>query len=365
MIRCAQRTFNRLRTVPTSQIDAASLPPEEILHHLEALTRHRDSVLLKSSVMRSLLNLLGAKRVRLFDLFKKNDSFNLALSSWSELDTIRSLQDLPRESEMESIESNPVFALCLRLEQFVSNIDSDGDYLACLPLMLGGKPIAILELTRATPFEQHDLDVLSGVTAVFMNYLSLLEDSQQDTLTGLLNRKTFDHGFAALLASLHPNPRDQERRTVQGEKHWLAVIDIDHFKRVNDQFGHLYGDEVLLLMANLMRNSFRKQDRLYRFGGEEFVVLMRGVGYEGARHKLEQFRQNVEQQTFPQVGKVTVSVGFAPIHESDTPNAVLGNADDALYYAKEHGRNQIQCHTTLVEQNLLATKSLNTCVELF
>lgn len=351
--------------MPTAKTDVSALPPEEILLHLEALTRHRDSVLLKSSVMRSLLNLLEAKQVRMFDLLKRNDSFNIALSSWSEHDTIRSLQDLPSESEMEPIESRPIFALCLRLGKLITNIDSAGNFLSCLPLMLRDKPIAILELSRPTPFAQHDMDILNGVIAVFMNYLSLLEDSQQDTLTGLLNRKTFEHGFSALLTSLSPRSHDQERRTVQTEKHWLAVIDIDHFKRINDQFGHLYGDEVLLLMANLMRKSFRKQDRLYRFGGEEFVVLMRGVGHEGAHHKLEQFRKNVEQQDFPQVGRVTVSIGFAPIHESDTPNAVLGNADDALYYAKEHGRNQIHCYTTLVEQNLLATKSLNTSVELF
>jgi diguanylate cyclase (GGDEF)-like protein len=207
----------------------------------------------------------------------------------------------------------------------------------------------------------------TGMISVYRNYLALLEDSQRDTLTGLLNRKTFDTGFAVFLSSaVHLDAELQDdRRSHKEGSHWLAVMDIDHFKRVNDTFGHLYGDEVLILMANLMRGSFRQGDRLYRFGGEEFVVLMRDVDFADVKKKLDDFREKVEQHVFPQVGQVTISIGFTSVMPTSTPAMVLGEADEALYYAKGHGRNQVRCYGELVEQKLLAEKTVHTEVDYF
>jgi GGDEF domain-containing protein len=123
---------------------------------------------------------------------------------------------------------------------------------------------------------------VGSILRVYRNFQGLLDYSERDTLTGLLNRKTFDERFPA---HRHPPaPPDAARRAptaaaARGRcpavRYWLGVIDIDHFKRVNDGFGHLIGDEVLLLLSRLMRSSFRFHDHLYRFGGEEFVALMR------------------------------------------------------------------------------------------
>ncbi len=120
-----------------------------------------------------------------------------------------------------------------------------------------------------------------SILRIYRNFQGLLDYSERDTLTGLLNRKTFDESFLKAMAE----PCAAAGAGVAGERppgtaararsYWLGVIDIDHFKRVNDNHGHLIGDEVLLLLARLMRSSFRFHDRLYRFGGEEFVVLMR------------------------------------------------------------------------------------------
>ena len=102
-----------------------------------------------------------------------------------------------------------------------------------------------------------------------------------------------------------------DKRNVQDNStHWLAVSDIDFFKRVNDDFGHLYGDEVLLLMANIMRETFRGTDILFRFGGEEFVIVLRSTNQQGAHQALERFRITVEEYDFPQVGNVTISIGY-------------------------------------------------------
>src|SRR5213076_2390666 len=118
--------------------------------------------------------------------------------------------------------------------------------------------------------------------------------------------------------------RVERRHYEDGKEQWLAVVDIDHFKRVNDKFGHLYGDEVLILIANLLQSSFRAHDRVFRFGGEEFVVLLRSTTLDNARKIIDRFRVNVEAYVFPQVGTVTVSVGFVSISGYESPVVTLG-----------------------------------------
>jgi diguanylate cyclase (GGDEF)-like protein len=145
----------------------------------------------------------------------------------------------------------------------------------------------------------------------------------------------------------------------------MGVIDIDHFKRVNDTYGHLIGDEVLLLLARLMRASFRFDDRLYRFGGEEFVVLMRCTDAPSAALAFERLRSNVERHLFPQVGRITVSIGFTELKRGDTPSGAFERADKAVYFAKGQGRNQVRHHAELVASGHLEDDTKVGDVELF
>ncbi len=126
------------------------------------------------------------------------------------------------------------------------------------------------------------------------------------------------------------------------------MVDIDFFKKINDNFGHLFGDEVLLRVAELMRQSFRSNDKLFRFGGEEFVVMLRSVGEDDVRGIFDRFRLAVERHDFPQVGRVACSVGFARIDPRLSPADLLGRADEALYYSKRNGRNQVNGFDELV-----------------
>jgi diguanylate cyclase (GGDEF)-like protein len=135
---------------------------------------------------------------------------------------------------------------------------------------------------------------------------------------------------------------------------WLCVVDIDHFKRVNDSFGHLFGDEVLLRMGELMRKTFRGGDRLFRFGGEEFVVILNAADETLAATSFNRFRASVEKHEFPQVGQVTCSIGFTAVSNMDVPTDVVGRADEALYFAKENGRNQVCCYERLVAEGAIA-----------
>lgn len=144
------------------------------------------------------------------------------------------------------------------------------------------------------------------------------------------------------------------------------MLDIDHFKKVNDNFGHVYGDEVLLVFSQKMREVFRKEDILFRFGGEEFVVILEPCSLNNAKIALERYRKVIAEHEFPQVGRVTVSIGFSKIPHEDYPLDVLNQADKALYYVKNAGRNQALNYEELVEQGKIKHKEYSSGeIELF
>lgn len=209
---------------------------------------------------------------------------------------------------------------------------------------------------------------MRGFAAIYRNFLTILHEAERDTLTGLKNRKTFDEKIGRIitqsrtLAQLVPEERRQHG---EGEHHWLGMLDIDHFKRVNDTFGHVFGDEVLLLFSALMRKIFRSDDLLFRFGGEEFVVVLAPTTAAHARQTFERFRATVEGFSFPQVGQITVSIGFVAITSGDIASAVIGQADEALYWGKRNGRNQIRRYEDLLRDGHLSPHTEEGGMELF
>jgi diguanylate cyclase (GGDEF)-like protein len=224
------------------------------------------------------------------------------------------------------------------------------------PLATELEIVGVMELLTDAPLDAAQCQIVASMLRVFRNFEALLDDSERDTLTGLLNRKTFDASFLKIAAGPAAPSTDGDRRGGEGTEamdYWLGVLDIDHFKKVNDNHGHLIGDEVLLLLARLMRSTFRHEDRLYRFGGEEFVVLMRCPGAERAVLAFERLRVAVERHVFPQVGHITVSIGFTKLAPPETPAGAFERADRAVYYAKENDRNQVRDFGLLVAQGLL------------
>lgn len=235
------------------------------------------------------------------------------------------------------------------------------------PVTAAGHVVGVLELDTRYPLTREEAALVTGMLQVFGNFRALLDYSERDTLTGLLNRKSFDNAFFKLLADGQgADPGTEERRRGEGRTvHWLGVIDIDHFKSVNDRFGHLIGDEVLLLVARLMTSSFRVSDRLYRFGGEEFVVLLRGATEAEALQAFDRFRSAVQGYHMPQVGRITISAGVTQLRAGDTPSAAFERADRATYHAKNQGRNQVWSHETLVRSGRLQDDEKTGGVELF
>ena len=181
----------------------------------------------------------------------------------------------------------------------------------------------------------YDMDLISGIYQIYKNQVSLLDTKERDPLTGLYNRQT----MSLVMRQIQEFYR-QGRSRDPNKKSWIALLDIDHFKRINDSFGHLFGDEVLLHFAGQMEKAFRYSDFLFRYGGEEFIAIVNMATTKGVKTALERFRQAVELYEFPS-GKVTVSIGYCLLDENIPPQTLIELADRALYEAKEQGRNRI------------------------
>lgn len=172
-----------------------------------------------------------------------------------------------------------------------------------------------------------------------------------DPLTGLHNRQYFDIKFNKIFTALQSSNRRQNAPPFQGA--FLAIFDIDHFKRVNDTYGHMMGDEVLVLFARVITDCFRDKDASFRFGGEEFVVLLTDLNADAAQMVLNRFRTQIESFAFPQVGQVTVSIGAVQMEGGELAGTLIEKADKALYFSKDNGRNQVNIYHELVASGRL------------
>jgi len=153
-----------------------------------------------------------------------------------------------------------------------------------------------------------------------------------DRLTGAWNRRWFEDGAHHLIAV-----SDRGDAPIS-----MIMFDLDHFKHVNDTFGHDKGDEVLKAVTGATRGQLRASDALARWGGEEFIVLCPGTTLAGATMLAEKLRQAVEARAIQGVGQMTISLGVAQHHPSETLDAWIRRADGALYRAKERGRNRTE-----------------------
>jgi diguanylate cyclase len=151
------------------------------------------------------------------------------------------------------------------------------------------------------------------------------------------NRKSFDDALAQILGKALPGKIPV----------CLMMVDIDHFKSINDRFGHLVGDQVIRMIASVMKVQLGEQTHLARYGGEEFVALRSGSDIQAALRAAEQFRKQIAERPFKlrstgeMIGNLTISVGVAALRSTDTAQSLVDRADRSLYFAKQNGRNRI------------------------
>lgn len=312
---------------PPAEQDESKL----LLDNLVELTSQREQEMLESSLLSTLVELMHVDRVELFACRRVNGSPYLC----------RRLEALAASGKPEVRETPADGWLPPSpfLRDLFSHAHHDNTALLripsglCLPLHCMGN-ITSLVVIHCGPDADVNRDMLLAMARIHENFLRLLFEADRDMLTALHNRRKFDLRFYNLIASL-------QHEAESAATHMLALLDIDHFKQVNDRFGHMVGDEVLLMMAQLMQASFREEDGLFRYGGEEFALLLECGDAEPAEVALERFRASVRRHAFPQVGCITISIGYTRITPGLMPDQLLEQADRALYYAKSHGRDQV------------------------
>ena len=333
---------------------SVTVPPvmdrDALLENIVAITEQRDQHLLELSLFGALRELLQPQRLFFLDLPAGSPARIVAPVRDEEVDLPESVVTLARdmsESDFRHAEAPDTIYMLAVLE-------TTRDV---------GRRVLLVGMPSWNAASER---LLMGMVRVCQNFMKLMCDSEKDTLTGLHNRRKLESHLAARLAArLHDRREVDHVRAEFGRGDYLAVLDLDRFKRINDTYGHLIGDEVLLTFANILRASLRDDDRSFRYGGEEFIVVLNDVSPEQAASALERLRGNVESHSFPQVGQVTVSIGYTRIDRQDLPTRVIEEADKALYYAKEHGRNQVRNYSALRAAGAVADSRHDGSVELF
>ena len=181
-------------------------------------------------------------------------------------------------------------------------------------------------------FDIPDTNKNDVINKINFMYAQTKQMTFTDALTKLFNRRHFDSEFI----------KEYKRAKRYNNDLSIAIIDIDYFKNINDTYGHLCGDYVLKEVAYIMTQNFRQTDTLFRYGGEEFVVILTETSAQNALIPLERLRSRIENNKFKYQNKelkITISAGICG--DGENSEDILYNADKALFKAKENGRNQI------------------------
>ena len=230
-----------------------------------------------------------------------------------------------------------VYTLPTSEAQFIYG--SDASQRATYALVLHEQSLGTINVCRDMPFAEHDLTSLENLLCALiyplrnaLSYKQAVELASRDPLTGVQNR----------LAMTNALTREIDLARRQGQALSMLVIDIDHFKGFNDEYGHAFGDDVLVAAAQTIANTVRRSDLLFRFGGEEFAVLASHTDEEGAMLLAERIRENVAalQTVRGRSINISVSVGVARLSGKEDGDGFFSRADAALYAAKNDGRNR-------------------------
>ncbi len=208
-------------------------------------------------------------------------------------------------------------------------------------LELAGQSLGGLVMTRGRVFSSREVKNVENLLCCLVyplrnaiRYKVALESACEDPLTGVPNRAALDNHL----------PRDISLAQRHGQPLSLLVVDVDHFKEVNDNYGHQTGDRALCKLVEVMRECVRGTDMIYRYGGDEFVISLPGTDREGALDVAERIRHRIERTSL-ELDNVrlvlSASIGIAEIHDRDTLNSVFRRADEAMLGSKKGGRNRV------------------------
>lgn len=331
---------------------------KSVLSKLISLTNERDIAALELSLAQALLDLIAplnvdtAKSVTIYHVKDIEKQLFAEIVIGKEPDGYAPSLDMKQK-----------LTNCFKTGETCSYAESGKHTVTLYPLNLAtGHTMAVLAIEADVRVPQQH-ETITMLLQIYQNFTGLIKDNERDALTGLLNRKTFEVKINKVLSKMHQAAKRKDDKA--GQLYFLAIFDIDYFKKVNDEFGHLIGDEVLLMLSQLMTQTFRDTDLIFRFGGEEFLGVFECSSPADIGQILERFRKKVSRFEFPQVGKVTVSSGYTMISADDGSSQMIDRADLALYYAKNNGRNRICQYEQLVADGSLQDNKKEGVIELF
>lgn len=319
------------------------------LHHLAEITRCREHDQLDLAAITALQRLTRAVSVAMLDVSQTDNSLFVQVKAVAEQDAVRTYFDGMPDTAPESRLVPCPQPLADGIQRYASKVeahDENGLYLMWLPVWLNDRIHCCIRLSCKSHCDAETRLTIEGIVTVYANHQDLLDYSERDSLTGLLNRKTFDACFARMTAQCVLQrqtalPGQPERRHSEpARENWLAVVDIDHFKRINDRFGHAVGDKALKHVCLIAQQALRPTDMLGRFGGDEFVALLPGNDHAAALVIAERIRAHVHESKLEGAHTITASFGIAAMRDHDTYETIFERADQALYKAKQEGRNR-------------------------
>lgn len=344
-----------------------------LIQHLIKLTDHRARDLLELTLSKALIDLLPLQRVVISKVLHEEGS-----SRWLPVarldarggglmtDPLRvDFASLPRLED----ERDRLRCLHTRHRVEVALQGDAGPRISYTPLFESSRTEddGVLEIHSAQGLSEAGLTTVDTLLHVFRNMYHLLAYSDRDGLTGLLNRKSLDDTFYSAvleeldegaLASARPVAQAlpasaPERRHRVPPNYWLGTVSVDHFNAIGEKSGHLIAEEVLLLVARILNNTFRTYDRIYRLGGEQFAVLMHCPDEALVLAAFERFRANMDKFNFPQAGHLTACGGFTRVSADDSPSTALERAERAVDCCQQDGGNQVASYGELVRQGRL------------
>jgi diguanylate cyclase (GGDEF)-like protein len=327
---------------------------KSLLESVADTTVHRDRGRLRQAIARLLRELLDAHSVQMYGLSATDESAMLI----AEVDVRRDDPGISPNTGISTgeplrLRDRPAWCGCVLRQEVVQYVSNEGVAVLALPSAAERGEPGLIVIETGELLGRSAIAQIDAILRIQTNHLALLDYGERDTLTGLLNRKTFDGAFSSIRDRI---ATADARATPRGPS-WLALADIDHFKGINDSHGHLFGDEVLLLVSQVIQQCFRRMDQVFRFGGEEFLILLDAATPAGASIAFERLRTSIEAAVFPQIGRITISLGYSVIERRDGPSTCVERADAALYYAKHHGRNQVRSYEALIATGELAVQT--------
>lgn len=339
-----------------------------LLDKLASLTTIRNIEQFEFSLLKTMAELLEIKEISMYKMRGASSKCTLMVYSSAvspekdpETYSFQSHEDYTSEINLPPDIETALKRIKTTGEPYIS--DKQGQrYSIIYPVFEDNQVNSLLSFELSHALNEKQIQVLANLLGIAHNFRSLLDENQRDKLTGLLNRHTFEESILKIQElSLNAGHccgqqwnSENRRKALDGLGYCLAIMDIDDFKQINDRFGHIIGDEVLLLISYIMKQNFRTRDLLFRFGGEEFVVICRVENEQNAHTVLDRFRRVTADYRFPRVRTVTVSGGATMIKKNHLfATTIIGRADKALYFAKKNGKNQIHFYEDLIRRGYL------------